>query len=174
MTAMAERFALKLAIGLGCILLLALLVGDRNRWKARAAHHAELLAAERAAHSASVANYRAAAERARSADAANAARVKVEQRTINERTKHEFEARIAAVRMAAGSVRRDQRTSAHSRNRGDAAVPRIPPAAGGIVETARGDGLSQSERLTATEQAIQLDQLIQWVRAQAAVEVSKD
>ncbi|HJS40903.1 MAG TPA: hypothetical protein VJ763_05815, partial [Sphingomicrobium sp.] len=64
-------------------MLLALLVQDRNRWKAKASHYAEVLAGERAAHLATQANYSAAAERARQADAANAARVKASQAAIS-------------------------------------------------------------------------------------------
>jgi hypothetical protein len=61
MTPALDRLALKLVIGLGCLLLLALLVQDRNRWKAKTAHYAEQLAGERAAHVATIANYRTAA-----------------------------------------------------------------------------------------------------------------
>ena len=64
MTPALDRLALKLVIGLGCLLLLALLVQDRNRWKAKTAHYAQLLAGERAAFSATVTNYRAAADQA--------------------------------------------------------------------------------------------------------------
>ena len=74
-----DRLTMKLLVGLGCVLLLVLVVHDRNRWRTKASHYAELLAAERGAHAASAANYRAAAEVARRADKDNAARVKSEQ-----------------------------------------------------------------------------------------------
>lgn len=51
-------------------------------------------------------------------------------------------------------------------------MPALPASAGGIAEGTGEDGLSQSDRLTATEQAIQLDELIQWVRKQHEVEVN--
>jgi hypothetical protein len=49
-------------------------------------------------------------------------------------------------------------------------VPGLPATPGQSHQTAREDGLSISERLIATEQAIQLDELIKWVRLQAAVD----
>jgi hypothetical protein len=46
----------------------------------------------------------------------------------------------------------------------------LPPA-GTFAEGQRGaDRLSVSDALTATEQAIQLDELIKWIRAQAKVD----
>ena len=54
-------------------------------------------------------------------------------------------------------------------------MPRLPVAAGRSSEGADQDGLSVGAkelnwRLIATEQAIQLDELIQWVRAQAGLD----
>ena len=54
--------------------------------------------------------------------------------------------------------------------RGSAPVPGLPAAARGAAQAAGQDRLPQSDALTATEQAIQLDELIKWVRAQAAVD----
>jgi hypothetical protein len=164
-----ERLALKLVIGLGCVLLLALLVQDRNRWKAKTAHYAELLAGERAAHSATVANYRAAVEQARRTDAANAARVKAEQAVINETSKHDYQSRIVAARTAAQRLRGNRAAAADPRRGGATPVPGLPGAAGRAAEAAGDHRLSDQERLTATEQAIQLDALIEWVEAQGRV-----
>lgn len=165
---------LKLVIALGCGLLLMLLVQDRNQWKAKTAHFAALLSAERSAHAATVTNYRAAAERARMQDAANVARVKAAQGQINQRSEDEYESRIAAARAAAERLRRDPAAAADpGRGRGPA-VPGLSAAAAGAAQAARKDGLSPADALTATEQAIQLDELIQWVRQQAEVEVSRD
>ena len=173
MTGIAERLALKLVIGVGCVLLLTLLVHDRNRWKAKTAHYADLLSAEKAAHAATAGNYRAAAERARADDAANAARVRARQAAINERTTNDYENRIAAARAAARGMRRDAETAAADPgDRGAAPVPGLSAAAQGPAQTAGDDGLPRSRRLIATEQAIQLDELIKWVRRQAKVEVN--
>ncbi|MCL6683523.1 hypothetical protein [Sphingomonas alba] len=169
-----NRLAPKLIVGIGCVLLLALLVHDRNRWKAKTENYAEMLAGERAAHAATVANVRAAAEQARALDAANAARVKAEQAAINERTENEFEDRIAAARAAAGGLRALSPAASDSRNGGTAPVPGLSIAAKRVAQDTEEGGLPQPDQLTATEQAIQLDELIKWVRAQAAVAPSKD
>ncbi len=171
MTPALDRLALKLVIGVCCVLLLALLVQDRNRWKAKTAHYAEQLAGERAAHSATVANYRAAAEQARRADAANAARVQAEQAQINQRSKHDFESRIAAARAADQRLRGNQAAATGSGVGGTAPVPRLPAAAGRVAQAAGDYRLSDRERLTATEQAIQLDALIDWVAAQTRIRI---
>ena len=169
-----DRLTLKLVAAIGCVLLLALLVHDRNRWKAKTEDYAELLAGERAAHAATVANVRAAAEQARTADATNAARVKAEQAAINERTTNEFEDRIAAARAAAGRVRTDNQAAVAAGTGRTAPMPGLSTAAGRPAQAAGEGGLSRPDKLTATEQAIQLDELIKWVRAQAAVAPSKD
>jgi hypothetical protein len=115
-----------------------------------------------------VAGYAAAAERARADDRANAARVTVEQDQINRRSLNDFEARLADARARAQRLR--QSSSANDRGAArNAAMPSLPGAARSASESAGQDGLPDSERLIATEQAIQLDGLIKWVKAQAAV-----
>ena len=161
---------LKLVTGIAFVLALTLLVHDRNRWKSTASLRQQQVAAEKAAHSASLANYRAASAQAREADAANAARVEREQARINERTADDFESRIAAARARAGGLRSQATGAAAGPGSGAAApVPRLPAAAGGVAEAPGEDRLPQGDRLIATEQAIQLDELIKWVKAQAAV-----
>jgi hypothetical protein len=51
-------------------------------------------------------------------------------------------------------------------------VPGVPAPARGAAQTAREDGLSQADALTATEQAIQLDELIKWLRAQPSIDAN--
>lgn len=175
MIPLPDRLTLKLIIGLGCALLLALLVQDRNRWKAKTSHYAELLAAERSAHAASTANYRAAAEIARRADKENAARVKSEQAAINQRSAHEFESRIAAARAAAERLHRNAKSApANPGPRGAAPLSALSATAGSAAQASRPDGLFRTERLIATEQAIQLDELITWVWQQGQVDVNQD
>jgi hypothetical protein len=48
-------------------------------------------------------------------------------------------------------------------------MPGIPTASIGAAQAAREDRLPLAEALTASEQAIQLDELIKWVKAQAAL-----
>jgi hypothetical protein len=49
-------------------------------------------------------------------------------------------------------------------------MPGPSAAAGGVAQAAGQDRLSAGDALTATEQAIQLDELIKWVKAQTAVD----
>ena len=177
MTAIPPWLTVKLAVAIGCALLLALLIHDRNRWKAAATLRQQQVVAEKAAHLATVANYRAAAEQARAADLANVARAKADQAAINERTADEFESRIAAARaraasIASGRLRLDSGAEADPGGRGAAPVPALSASAEGAAEAAGEDRLPQSDRLLATEQAIQLDELIKWVRAQGEVKAS--
>lgn len=177
MTAIPPWLTLKLAIAAGCALLLALLIHDRNRWKSTAMLRQQQVVAEKAAHLATVANYRAAADQARAADLANVARAKAEQAAINERTANEFESRIAIARARAASIgsgrlRRDSGAASDPGGRSAAPLPGLSASAQGAAEAAGEDRLSQSDRLLATEQAIQLDELIKWVRRQAGVQAS--
>ena len=166
-----DRIALKLVLGIACALALALLIHDRNRWKAKTAHFAEMLASERGAHAATVANARAAAEQARAADRANAERVAARQADINERSENDFEKRLADARAAARRLRGEGPASPAGAGAGRAApVPGLSAAAQGAHQAPRQDGFPQPERLIATEQAIQLDELIKWVERQHAVD----
>jgi hypothetical protein len=152
-----------------------LLVQDRKQWKSTATNRQAQLVAEKSAHATTVANYRAAADRARRLDAENIARVKAEQTAINERTSHEFEARIAAARAHAERLRRQPTGSAaNPGSAGATPVPGVPAASGRAPRTAGEDGLSVTDRLIATEQAIQLDELIKWVKRQAGVDVGNE
>src|ERR1051325_5541245 len=98
------------------------------------------------------------------------ARVLAEQRSINERTEHDFEARLAAARAHAQRLRLQPKAAANPGAGRTASVPGLPAAAGGAAQDAGHDGLPPSDALTATEQAIQLDELIKWIRQQAAVD----
>ena len=156
----------------GALAIAALLwlVQSRDHWRDEARAKEALFQAEQAAHAATVANYRAAADQARRDDAANLIRVKAEQTKINERTADDFETRISAARARADSLRRQDGSAATDPGAsGTPPMSIIPIAAEGAAEGARQDRLPQSDALTATEQAIQLDELIEWIRLQAAV-----
>ena len=151
-------------------LALAFLVHDRNHWKGTAELRQQQLAQSKAAFDQTVAGYRAAAAQARSADAANVARVEAEQSTINERTADEYQTRIAAVRADAQRLR-DYKTAAANPGSGRAAsMPGLPAPASGAAQGPGQDGLPGADGLIATEQAIQLDELIKWVRQQHEVD----
>ena len=162
--------AIKAGIFLFAAFSLALLVRDRNHWKSEAGIRQQQLAQTKAAFDQTVAGYRAAAAQARASDAANAARVKTEQAAINERTANEFETRIAAARADAQRLRHDATAATDSGVGGRAPVPSLPAPASGAAQSAGEDGLPDTDKLIATEQAIQLDELIKWVRAQSAVD----
>jgi hypothetical protein len=169
----ASGLALKLILGLACALAIAVLIHDRNRWKAKTAAYAEMLAGERAAHVGTVATYRAAAEQARRADIANAERVKARQAAINQRSEDAYEKRLADARAAAGRLRLPAGAAAAHPGAGRAApVPGLSAAARSPAQAAGEDRLPVAERLIATEQAIQLDELIRWVERQGDVEVN--
>lgn len=149
--------------------------GEERHWKKQSGQFEKLYHNEQTAFATTVANYRTAAEKARALDAANAARVKTEQTAINERTSHDYEARIADARARAAAAERlrTRATAANSSAGGTASVPGIRAPATGPAETAGEGGLPASDALTATEQAIQLDELIKWVKQQAGVDTNR-
>ncbi len=139
------------------------------------------LGAERSAHAATKANFARAAADARMRAMRNAEQVEARQRKITEEIVDDYQARLSAARHRAGElerVREQARTAASGGRRAD--MPPSRAAAGSSGEaaretgfSARGEsqsGLSQSDALIATEQAIQLDALIDWVEAQAALD----
>ena len=159
-----------LALSVALALLLVVQKGETRHWKKQSARLEQLYAQEKAALAGTVANYRAAAEAARSADLANVARVAAEQRAINERTSNAYETRLAAARLSARRLRAETASAAADPGSGGAApMPRLPAAAARADESAAQDGFPLPDRELATEQAIQLDELIKWVRSQAAV-----
>jgi signal transduction histidine kinase len=159
-----------LAASIALAILLLVQAGETRHWKKESGRFEQLYRGEQAAFATTVANYRAAADAARAADAANSERVAAQQRTINERTSHDFETRLAAARAAAERLRLDSEGASHSGAGGGAPVPVLPASAASAPQAAGEDRLPEADRLTATEQAIQLDELIRWVKAQAAVD----
>ena len=160
------------------LLLLGLFLikaGEARHWRKQSGRYEQLYLGEQGARVATIANYRAAAETARAADLANAGRVAAAQRDISERTTHDLETRLADARAHALRLQLAQRTPATVGGGGRAApVPAAGPAPGPAGGAAQKDGLSLADALIATEQAIQLDELIKWVDAQAAVDGSAD
>lgn len=155
------------------LLLLGLFLvkaGDARHWRKQSGRYEQLYAGEQSARAQTIANYRAAAETARKEDLAHAGRVAAAQRNISERTTHDLETRLADARAHAARLQLAQRTAATAQRGGRAAiVPAAGPAAGPAHGAAQEDGFSLDDALIATEQAIQLDELIKWVRAQSAI-----
>jgi len=158
-----------LAASLCLALLLILQKGETRHWRKQSGQYEQLYANERTAFAGTVASYRAAADQARAADRANADRVAAEQTAINQRTANDYEARLADARARFERLRLEARGSAADPGgRGNAPVPDLSVAAGGTAEAPGENRLHDA--LTATEQAIQLDELIKWVRGQSAVD----
>jgi hypothetical protein len=162
--------AVKAGAFLFTALALLLLVHDRNHWKASAELRQQQLAQTKAAFDQTAAGYRAAAAQAQAADAANVARVEAEQSAINERTADEYQTRIAAARTDAQRLRDYKTASADPSGSGGTSVPRLPAPASGTAQAANEDRFPDADALTATEQAIQLDELIKWLRQQHALD----
>jgi ribosomal protein L12E/L44/L45/RPP1/RPP2 len=164
--------------------LLILQKGETRHWRKQSGQFEQLYRGEQVAFAGTVANYRAAAEQARAADRAAAERVQAEQEDINERSNHALDSRLADARTRARRLRVEAagRTTDPGA-RGGSPMPRFSPASPGTDQATGENGLPSPPRevgtsreplqiddaLTATEQAIQLDELIKWVRRQAAV-----
>jgi hypothetical protein len=163
-----------IAVSLALAILLVIQKGETHHWRKQSGQFEQLYQGEQAALAGTVANYRAAAEAARTADRANAQRVAAEQTKISQEKSDEFEARLAAARAAAERLRHGAEAAADPRSRGAAPVPGLSAAAGRSSQSAGENGFSIADRLTATEEAIQLDELIKWVKAQSAVKPNAD
>ena len=117
-------------------------------------------------------NYQQAAARATQLDAENKARAEAEQSAVVERTKEDYEARIARARADAQRLRDQLARPAHPGSTGAAPVSR-PSGTGPAAPGPSADqGLSIDERLVATEQAIQLDALIDYVEGVLKVDLN--
>ena len=159
-----------IAASLCLALLLVLQKGETRHWKKQSGQFEQLYRTEQTAFATTVANARAAAETARAADKANADRAAAEQRAINQRSDNVLESRLGDARARAQRLRNQPEAAAHSSAGGSASMPRLSPSAGRTDQASGQDRLPGSDALTATEQAIQLDELIKWVRAQARVD----
>ncbi len=161
-------------IGIAAAMLLLTLflvkAGEARHWRKQSGRYEQLYLAEQGARAKTIANYRAAAEAARKEDLAHAGRVAAQQRTISERTTHDLESRLADARARAVRLQLGQRSAAAAGSGSrTAAVPAAGSTPGAAGRAAQEDGFSFSDRLIATEQAIQLDELIKWVNAQSGL-----
>lgn len=139
---------------------------------------------EQAVHAQIVAQYRQRAAEAAAADAANLLRVRGEQDTITQEISDDYQAKLAAARNRAAELDRRLRI-ANTPARTDPGSGSGAPVSGLSASTERtaeaaaqerfsDAGMSLSDRLLATEQAIQLNALIDWVEAQSQVEPGND
>jgi hypothetical protein len=158
-----------LAVSLCLAALLLNQKGDTRHWKKESAKYQQLYRDEQSAFAATVANYRDASDAARAANLAAAQRVAAEQKAINQRSENELESRLADARALAERLRNQPQGAAGHPRRGAAAAMSSLPSTPGSADQAAGES-RLPDALIATEQAIQLDELIKWVRAQAKVD----
>jgi hypothetical protein len=163
-----------IAASLALALLLVVQKAETRHWRKASGQYEQLYRDSQAALAGTVANYRAATEQARAADKANADRVRTQQAHINQEKSDEYEARLASARTAAERLRHGAEAAADPGRGRAAPVPGLPASSGESHDAAGANRLPvRAEpldwRLTATEQAIQLDELIKWVKAQAEV-----
>ena len=136
---------------------------DRDQWRDRAV-------AEEKAHQQSVANFRSATAEAQRQAQANVGRVKAEQAAINERTKNDYQARLADVDARYERVR--LQLAARTDLRGSDPAPVSIASDATCRAYAATDCDTLLARLMAAEkQAVQLVALQDWVKRQAAVKV---
>jgi hypothetical protein len=163
-------------VGLAAVAILTTMLliqkGETRHWKKQSDRYETLYNQDKAAFAKTVAGYRAAYSKAVADDAANLKRVQQDQATVNQQREASYEARIADARTRADRLQRDAEARAHPGGPGSAPVPGLPAAPGGVAPGAPQAGLSADDALVATEQAIQLDELIHWVHAQHEVNVS--
>lgn len=139
------------------------------------------LAAEQAAHLGTVNAFLAASKQAQKDAEANAQRVAREQETITDATVAEYRADLGDLRARFDRLRRARNPAAINSGSADpAGLPGVPAAAGRADAPAGQAGfpapgdrqateLTLDDALIASEQALQLHALIDWVAAQSAV-----
>lgn len=127
---------------------------------------------EAASHRQTKDSYRAAQAEAEQLERERLARVSAQQKEITDEVAADFERRLADARARAERLRGKAAASGAGAAgaRPGQPMPGAGDAAGRADEAARDPGLSLDERLIATEQALQLDALIDWLERQAKVE----
>ena len=150
--------------------------------EARAAHRAE-----RAAHDQTIADFARASRAAEARQAVNLARVRNEQAAITERIADDYQTRLDDLRGRAADLAERLRPTAPAIGAGAPGAAHLPgsrPTARGAAEAPGDPGLSGAgcacgplsleERLIASEQALQLDALIEWTLEQVALSTSPE
>ena len=147
------------------------LAGERDKAKAERD-------SEAAAHRATKVAYRIAQDQAAKREAERLARVTTEQQEITVAVSQNYRERLAAARNAAERLRgqavRARADAGRSSGAGD--VSSLPDAARRTDQAAGNHRLSDDQLkrdLTATEQALQLDALIDWIQSQQKVDLNR-
>lgn len=177
MAAFVELLGIRGLIGLGVAVVLSIMLGlqvhKTHKEHASAVQWETKYTQEHGAFLQTIVNYGTALQQAKDRAAQNIARVEQRDAAIGRKTQASYEERIAAARALAERLRRENTgTSAHSGGTHSAPVPGVSAAPGRPSGPAAQDELSRDDQLTATEQAIQLDELIKWVESVHAVNVN--
>lgn len=146
------------------------------RLRADLAASAALVEATQLAHLGTIANFIDASKAAQDAAEANAARVRTEQETITDAKLADYRADLVALRARFERLRaRDAAAATDPRRADPAGLPQLPATPGRADAAPAQDRLpaagelSLPDALIASEQALQLQALIDWVAAQSAI-----
>ncbi|MES2903996.1 MAG: hypothetical protein V4696_07410 [Pseudomonadota bacterium] len=155
------------------MLALALFAGFQmlraGNWEEKANSETAHADAIQAAFDETVEDYRQASEAAQRAAVANVERVEAEQERITENVTTDYRARIADARARYERLRAQARSNSGSPDA--TGMPSASDPASGIDGATEPNGLSDAERLEATEIALRLEALQDWVRQTSAVVV---
>lgn len=121
-----------------------------------------------------VAAYRLKAAEIKAQDEANLRRVQAETAANDKERRDAYANRIAAANATAARLRDQLKARANSSGESGTSMSGVSASTDGIVENPYEAGFSVSDRLIATEQAIQLDELIKWVKHQASIPVNNE
>jgi acyl-CoA synthetase (AMP-forming)/AMP-acid ligase II len=158
----------KLILGAMMIAALVVMLNIRTHQRDKAR---QLAKETQAAFDTTVANYRAAAEKARADDLANVARVTAQQQAITERVVDEYQDRIASA-----DARYERLRGSAEAYRGSVREPDMSAAGQAACRAYAGTECDAIPALlkAAQDNTDQLLALQDWTRAQALVEVSDD
>ena len=129
---------------------------------------------EKAAHELTIANVRAAAEKARADDAAHARRVERDQNHVSEEVSRDYQDQLVDLRRRYDALRvRLGKTPADPGSAEGEAVPGLSGPSPGSDGAAGQDGLPAEDALIASEIALRLKALQDWIKGQLEVERDK-
>lgn len=149
----------------GALALFAVVLWIDHRGYQRGLHKRD---AELAAFQRTVADVRAKTAQALADVARNKARVEADQQKVTDDVSTDYQRQLAALRARYDGLR--TASQAHPRSGGAASMPGVPGPAGGPDEGTGQDRLPAPDALIASEQALQLVALQDWLRAQQKVE----
>ena len=150
-------------------------------WVAKAGRFEAQRDAEAAAHKQTKDDYRQAQDEAAALERVRLREVQAAQQEISNAIESDYRGRLADARARAEQLRQQlQARTGTAGAAGGQSLPGLSPAAGGATAPPGDHGLPAApnetgiERaLVATEQALQLGALIDWVRAQAAIDPNR-